>query len=1148
VRLQLFGQPSLLTPNQHYALSGYSAYVLTWLVLHGKTAPLNARLRLARALWIDTDEDQARRRLVNTLYRLKRDVPELEPHLVGDASTIGLQDVACDALEFETQMRHAEPSQWLPALDLYSTDLLEGQDLPWLEEWRLQLRELYLSGLDRAIMHCETSQPQQAIVYALRLVAADNLSEDAHAHLIRLYAKQNRTAEALAQFQTLQDMLTSEFGSQPRRELVAFIASLRVDTKTDTKMLVGRQREVQGFGALLKSLQAGVGGMVFLEGNPGMGKTRLIEEFIQLTQWHQIVVLHASTQEQNARTYAPLDQAIQSAGWLLEYATPLMRETMRPLLEPNTNPIASTSGAVGAALERWLSKLEEPLVLFLDDIQWSGDLFWTLLPVLARATQKRLVLVLSYRSHIQTYRSEAVEILGNLRQQFPVQHLLLQGLSIQECNVLSSRIGQKLSPPELERVFRLTEGNPLSFQEMVNSNQSDTQIEDVLNMRIKKLNQQQREALEAASVLGTQFSLTDWEQILMYRPPFAELIKARFIQFIDYNFVFQHDLIRVFIYQQIPENERKKWHSTIFEHLKENAQDMVLIHHAQAAGETDKIVPYLIRASEIAMHLGSNTEAKKLLDKVLEILSPTPQIGYTQIHAKILQLQLVEKDQILNEHLGQLEMLEKSCLENNFEDLLYLVWNTQLNGYGALGQKDTFFKKAEKVIEYVEKSSFIKKKIEVFHAIAFMAANNFNQPDFALPLAQKAAFWAEDESIASFPETKFETLCSLVFVYLRKNMLEESKKDVQELKNLIRLQPKLELLKYRVLFFEHFIATLELRHEDALNLRLEELEAHRTTGNNFGINATLLNLINTLGHLGQYQTALVWAEELFERNKNKKLEMNILATHLSRIAYLQARISQPELAKKTLAPILEWLDTAQGAGAINTWEAIGWVEFQKQAYEKAYHAFIKAIELRSNPKLSLKWNIMACQAAHFAGLRELALSQYQQFTQHSSLQNPDTALNLLYLRFLMEQNPKDLDLARQNLLGYAARIQNREFRQSVLEATGIHQSVNYFWSQQQLVVTNVTLSRPDGIGTREITWTLDSGASDASILAEQGKVALRRHRLQRLALEAAVQDAAPTQNDLAEALGVTLRTIEMDLAALRKDGIELRTLGTLQSK
>jgi DNA-binding SARP family transcriptional activator len=137
VRLQLLGQPSLLTPHQHYALSGYSAYVLTWLVLHGKNAPLNARIRLARALWTDTDEDQARRRLVNTLYRLKRDVPELEPHLVGDANTIGLQNVACDALEFETQMRQPEPSQWLVALDLYSADLLEGQDLPWLEEWRL---------------------------------------------------------------------------------------------------------------------------------------------------------------------------------------------------------------------------------------------------------------------------------------------------------------------------------------------------------------------------------------------------------------------------------------------------------------------------------------------------------------------------------------------------------------------------------------------------------------------------------------------------------------------------------------------------------------------------------------------------------------------------------------------------------------------------------------------------------------------------------------------------------------------------------------------------------------------------------------------------------------------------------------------------
>ena len=40
-----------------------------------------------------------------------------------------------------------------------------------------------------------------------------------------------------------------------------------------------------------------------------------------------------------------------------------------------------------------------------------------------------------------------------------------------------------------------------------------------------------------------------------------------------------------------------------------------------------------------------------------------------------------------------------------------------------------------------------------------------------------------------------------------------------------------------------------------------------------------------------------------------------------------------------------------------------------------------------------------------------------------------------------------------------------------------------------------------------------------------------------------MQEAVPTQADLAEALGVTLRTIEMDLAALREAGITLKTLG-----
>lgn len=76
-----------------------------------------------------------------------------------------------------------------------------------------------------------------------------------------------------------------------------------------------------------------------------------------------------------------------------------------------------------------------------------------------------------------------------------------------------------------------------------------------------------------------------------------------------------------------------------------------------------------------------------------------------------------------------------------------------------------------------------------------------------------------------------------------------------------------------------------------------------------------------------------------------------------------------------------------------------------------------------------------------------------------------------------------------------------------------------------------------------MVWTLDTGASDQQYLLQSAPAGLRQHRLRGLVLEAAAQGAIPTQSELANALGVTLRTVVSDLAASRERGIELKTLG-----
>lgn len=82
--------------------------------------------------------------------------------------------------------------------------------------------------------------------------------------------------------------------------------------------------------------------------------------------------------------------------------------------------------------------------------------------------------------------------------------------------------------------------------------------------------------------------------------------------------------------------------------------------------------------------------------------------------------------------------------------------------------------------------------------------------------------------------------------------------------------------------------------------------------------------------------------------------------------------------------------------------------------------------------------------------------------------------------------------------------------------------------------------------TKEVIWTVDAGMEDLEVLQEHGPVKLRRHRLQRLLREALEQGAVATQEDLAQVLQVTTRTIKRDYAALKAAGVWLPSRGALQ--
>lgn len=126
----------------------------------------------------------------------------------------------------------------------------------------------------------------------------------------------------------------------------------------------------------------------------------------------------------------------------------------------------------------------------------------------------------------------------------------------------------------------------------------------------------------------------------------------------------------------------------------------------------------------------------------------------------------------------------------------------------------------------------------------------------------------------------------------------------------------------------------------------------------------------------------------------------------------------------------------------------------------------------------------------------------------------------------------------------------REVVRAAIEALGLDRPTGQVRpGQVRLVVAS--LRAPFGPPLREtdrveVTLTVDAGAEDAEVLAQQGRIALRRGRILRLVDEALEQGGVLTEEDLARTLQVTRRTIERDVRELQAAGCHVQTRGQVK--
>jgi class 3 adenylate cyclase len=250
----------------------------------------------------------------------------------------------------------------------------------------------------------------------------------------------------------------------------------------------GRTAELARLGQRLEEARAGRGGVVLLAGEPGIGKTRTLEELAERARTAGTLVLWGRCYEgEAARPWGPFAEALG------EFVRTAAEETLHGVLGPEAAPLSKLVPAVRArmpelpepvALEPYEERVRlldvvtqvllalaarVPTVLVLDDLHWADPGTVAMLRHVARfAPRGRLLVLGAYRDVEVDRQHPLVEVLGTLPRETSYDQLALAGLDPAAVRTLLGSLTDADVPEGWATILaRETRGNPFFLREVV---------------------------------------------------------------------------------------------------------------------------------------------------------------------------------------------------------------------------------------------------------------------------------------------------------------------------------------------------------------------------------------------------------------------------------------------------------------------------------------------------------------------------------------------------------------------------------------------------------------------------------------------------------------------------------------------------------
>ncbi|CAG0935032.1 hypothetical protein TFLX_03856 [Thermoflexales bacterium] len=660
------------------------------------------RTTLAGLLDPNVPEARARHTLSQAVWQLRRSLPGV---IRSDREWISLAPGTAlwvDALEFERLVRpHLKENTAVSdgsvaradlqrACQLYCGDLLEGLYDEWLLVDRERWHEMYLEALARLVQLKKLAgHYAEALELATTLAHSDPLREASHREVMRLYCLLDRPTEALRQFATCREILKAELSVEPETETLALARDLATRTgnalghvpaavlsqvplflnQTSAIPLVGRNQERAELLSLVEGIFNGIGGLVLVEGEAGIGKTRLLQEVSSDARWRGAQVLWAAEEEQAVAAYGLILRAVSleltslRADQIARLIEPVWLQALCPLLpvlaarlpelaKPTpldpAQELIRLREAIGCMLEAWARI--KPIVLILEDLHWTSLDTFDMLTQLARQLSSVGVLI------IGSYRTDEA------RAQLPVSRkvqalaceahgrLTLARLDTTASSELIRRsLGMGRPAPLFEnRLSTETGGNPLFILETLRalyeagllqrntdgewSTSFDTTTADynelplspaldrVIGLRLARLSHDERVILNVAAVLGTHFDFALLDEVAEFDTTtvlkaLGELGQRGLLVETAHNYEFNHARIREIVYADLAPAERAGWHRCVAQALEWQQPDRLaaLAEHWTRGQVWDKAIRYhQLAATEATAHHAYATASEHL--------------------------------------------------------------------------------------------------------------------------------------------------------------------------------------------------------------------------------------------------------------------------------------------------------------------------------------------------------------------------------------------------------------------------------------------------------------------------------------------------------------------------------------------------------